>query len=350
MSERDAPGTANDLQRAEALCDLRRFGEARALLQRIVAADPDNDYAWCLISRTCYELDDYADGVAAANSALRIDPEEEWAHRLASLNLALLGDHRGAVEAANNAVRAAPHQWQTHAQMARALAFAGWDHATAAAAAWRAVELDPNATGAHLAVAIAARLRGDVPTARQACAKVLAIDPENIGGHTELAALETISGVPSPMQRASALSRLGTVMRIDPTRKESRENADGIVVGTLGRVTFFELVSLYAASVLIAGGAGWVDRSALAACVWPAGFLLQFWRGLPASLRPYVIATVRRRLAAAVLLGVAFVCCLVGAAVSDDLRNNALAAAVGATSLSALVQFAQLKLSDEPDL
>ncbi len=110
------------LGRAEALLELGRAGEARTLLQALLASAPENVYVWCLLSQACLGCEDPAAALDAASLAAGLDGDEEWAHRLRASALDQLGRGPDAVAAAEEAVRCAPHSWQTHACLADMLA------------------------------------------------------------------------------------------------------------------------------------------------------------------------------------------------------------------------------------
>ncbi len=73
-----------ELARASAMLDVRRFDEAAELLSRVVAAEPESSRAWCLMARARLGADRYTEAVTAANRAVALDPADEWPHRLAS--------------------------------------------------------------------------------------------------------------------------------------------------------------------------------------------------------------------------------------------------------------------------
>ena len=58
-----------ELARASAMLDVRRFGEASELLARVVSAEPECSRAWCLMARAHLGADRYTEAVTAANRA-----------------------------------------------------------------------------------------------------------------------------------------------------------------------------------------------------------------------------------------------------------------------------------------
>jgi predicted Zn-dependent protease len=92
-----------ELARASAMLDVKRFNEASELLARVVSAEPESSRAWCLMARAHLGADRYADATVAANRAVALDPGDEWPHRLASNALVHLGNFSGALRAAYEA-------------------------------------------------------------------------------------------------------------------------------------------------------------------------------------------------------------------------------------------------------
>ena len=89
-----------ELARASAMLDVKRFDEAAGLLARIVAAEPENSRAWCLMARAHLGADRYHEAIEAASRAVALHPADEWPHRLASNALVHLGNYSHALRAA----------------------------------------------------------------------------------------------------------------------------------------------------------------------------------------------------------------------------------------------------------
>jgi len=65
-----------ELARASAMLDVRRYAEASALLARIVSAEPDSGRAWCLMARAHLGADRYRDAIDA-NKDLQKQMQDE---------------------------------------------------------------------------------------------------------------------------------------------------------------------------------------------------------------------------------------------------------------------------------
>src|ERR1700761_2953964 len=73
-----------ELARADAMLDMKRYDQACGVLARLVAAEPENARAWCLLARAHLGAGRHQQAVDAANRAVSLDPSDEWPHRLAS--------------------------------------------------------------------------------------------------------------------------------------------------------------------------------------------------------------------------------------------------------------------------
>src|ERR1700749_4067055 len=73
-----------ELARADAMLDKKRYDQACGVLSRLVAAEPENARAWCLLARAHLGAGRHQSAVEAANRAVTLDPADEWPHRLAS--------------------------------------------------------------------------------------------------------------------------------------------------------------------------------------------------------------------------------------------------------------------------
>ena len=55
-----------ELARASAMLDVRRFDEASALLARVVSAEPESSRAWCLMARAHLGAERYTEAISAS--------------------------------------------------------------------------------------------------------------------------------------------------------------------------------------------------------------------------------------------------------------------------------------------
>src|SRR5262245_26176073 len=109
-----------DVAHAMVLLDLRRYDEAVTELVRIVAAEPADSTAWCLLAASYLGAGRYQEAAAAGTRAITLAPSDDWPYRLASTARRHLGDITAALAAANEACKLAPHEWRAHVCLAQA--------------------------------------------------------------------------------------------------------------------------------------------------------------------------------------------------------------------------------------
>ena len=210
----------SDLDRARALCQVRRYDEALAFARRAVAQDPTDVERHCLLASALYHLDRNTEALRAAESGVAQDPAEEWAHRLRALALLSLGRKRPALAAAEQAVRLAPMAPEAHAALAQAqLANGRRDEAERTAA--RCVELAPDHALGHNVRAVVLLGTKRWRDAELACRQALAIDPEHAAARHNL-------GVAVSRQKGrevEGVSHLTEAAKLDPRDRQSRDQA-----------------------------------------------------------------------------------------------------------------------------
>jgi tetratricopeptide (TPR) repeat protein len=342
------------LHRASALCDLRRYADALELLRAAIAADSQNASAWCLLVRAELGVNDVERGLQAARTAVSLAPEQSQPHLALSYALAVSADYEQAVRAAREAVRHAPHDGYAHAHLARvlvAVAKAGKKRAErrltleeAGSAARRAVELAPDDAESHLAAGAAAYAAGQGQEARDAFARALAIEPQNAVAHNELARLR----MPGRRQLldsealAEAAGGFATAVRADPRWEAAARNVDVALRTFLSRLAY--LIFLDAAFVARVGA----HSTQVASRAFPlillaiaARFAWRFVARLSQQLRRYIWevlsgpGAIRR---AAVVEAIAVVALIAGVVAPGSVRPGlagvaALAGLIGRVSL-----------------
>jgi tetratricopeptide (TPR) repeat protein len=228
-----------ELARASAMLDVRRFREASELLARVVAAEPESSRAWCLMARAHLGADRYADAVTAARRAVALDPADEWPHRLASNALVHLGKFADALRAAYEACKLAPSYWQTHVCVAQAaLAAQRFDIATEAAS--RARGLAPNEPDVHFLSGKVSLARGDLTEAREHQERALALDPAHSGAMNELGRIRL-----RRHDTAGAIRHFINAARATPDERIYSRNIDVVLLRTVSRTIYlFTLIAL----------------------------------------------------------------------------------------------------------
>jgi tetratricopeptide (TPR) repeat protein len=228
-----------ELARASAMLDVKRFEEASQLLARIVAAEPDSSRAWCLMARAHLGADRYTEAVTAANRAVSLDPADEWPHRLASNALVHLGDYPDALRASYQACRLAPGYWQTHVCVAQAaLAAQRLDVATEAAT--RARALAPNEPDVHFLSGKVSLARSELTDAREHQERALALDPAHSGAMNELGRIRL-----RRHDTAGAIRHFISAARATPDERIYSRNIDVVILRTVSRMIYvFTLIAL----------------------------------------------------------------------------------------------------------
>jgi tetratricopeptide (TPR) repeat protein len=228
-----------ELARASAMLDVRRFREASELLARVVSSEPESSRAWCLMARAHLGADRYADAVTAARRAVALDPADEWPHRLASNALVHLGKFAEALRAAREACKLAPSYWQTHVCVAQAaLAAQRFDVATGAATHARG--LAPNEPDVHFLSGKVSLARGDLAEAREHQERALALDPAHSGAMNELGRIRL-----RRHDTAGAIRHFISAARATPDERIYSRNIDVVLLRTVSRTIYlFTLIAL----------------------------------------------------------------------------------------------------------
>jgi tetratricopeptide (TPR) repeat protein len=332
-----------ELARASAMLDVRRFDEASQLLARVVAAEPESGRAWCLMARAHLGADRYAEAITAANRAVALEPGDEWPHRLASNALVHLGNYADALRAAHEACRIAPGYWQTHVCVAQA-ALAAHRLDIAADAAARARALAPSEPDVHFLSGKVSLARGDLAGAREHAERALALDPAHSGAMNELGRIRL-----RRHDTAGAIRHFISAARAAPDERIYSRNIDVVILRAVSRTIYmFTLVAL----ILI-----WVpatihmDRLPFtiglgALVVLTAGYFTWMVLRLPREARLMMRRTLRAPRVTAALatavggVGVAF--CIVAFSPATDLAQ-VLPVAVVITVGARLAAFAALR-------
>jgi Flp pilus assembly protein TadD len=323
-----------ELQRASALCDLRRYEEASEKLARVLAAAPDEGGGWCLLARARLGCGDNTGALEAARKALTLLPEEEWPHKLTSIALLHLGHNEEAIGAARECVRLAPMFWQAHAHLAETLATNKNKLPEALTAAQRAAALAPQEPGAHLAVGAVHAAAGQRVEAEAGFRRVLALAPNDPVAHNELARLQLRK---SRFGRAENLADAATGFRdalsADPRAAASRHNLDLVVRVFLSRVSYLVFLDAWLVGRALAASTSPAARLIpIALLLIPAQYAFRFVRRLEPQLRHYLWrVTVGRTLFIPICLqAVAILCLLYAAAAPNAERAHAAVAAFAA--------------------
>ena len=203
---------ARDLAQAKVLLDLRRFDEAASLLARVVAAEPQDSRAWCLLAAAYLGAGRYEEAAAAASRAIILAPSDEMPYRLASMAQRHLGQITAAVSSAIQACKLAPDEWRAYVCLAQAeLATMGFlaraelpkeaYFNAAELAAATAVRLAPHEPDVHFTAGQVSYARRKWKAARAHRERALALDPAHSGALNELGRISLRRGGNLPAAR-----------------------------------------------------------------------------------------------------------------------------------------------------
>jgi Flp pilus assembly protein TadD len=175
--------------RAAALFERIDPGKAAALLETVLAADPQSAEGWILMSRIRLVLDQAEHALDAAGKAIALVPEDPRPLAAASRALTLLGRHEEAVTLGYRAVIVDPKNPLWHDRVAWSLLAADRQIADAEQAARTAIGLDPNEAHYYFTHGMTLDSLGHADQARQALLISLRLEPENPVAQHRLAVL-----------------------------------------------------------------------------------------------------------------------------------------------------------------
>ncbi|MBR0681789.1 tetratricopeptide repeat protein [Roseomonas eburnea] len=179
VAYREAVAAKPDFAEAQAnlggaLADLGQAAEAEATLRRALALNSGLGLARHRLGDLLIGLGRMEEAQAALRQVVTQDPRAAAAWNSLGLALRALGRMADAANAFRSAIAAKPDLAQAHANLALLLA---WLDEPATEAAARAVALAPGDDHAHLAAAVAAAARGDVPAAQAASRQAVRLRP-----------------------------------------------------------------------------------------------------------------------------------------------------------------------------
>ncbi|MCK2213827.1 tetratricopeptide repeat protein [Actinomadura sp. ATCC 31491] len=209
--------TGESLERARTLLRLSRPADAERELRGVLATEPEQEMAHCLLALALISQGRAEEAAEEAREAVRLAPEHWYPHYVAGQVHLRSGRPDEAVRAAEAALAHAPEE------------SAGWEllaRAHAGAARWRpmaeaargGLAVDPeNADLAALASTAHTGL-GETGLARQAAGYALRLDPESANAHLASGRAALAAGEP----RAAA-EHFREVLRLDPGFDPARE-------------------------------------------------------------------------------------------------------------------------------
>jgi Flp pilus assembly protein TadD len=236
---------AEPLARIELMISLGRHEEALALLNPLVAAEPDNSYALCLTAQALLQLERPLLARQAAEAAIRSDPSAEWPLRLLSIALRESGDTARAVEVAADSVRMEPNLWEPRAILAIALSEVRGSRHRARRVAETAVTIAPQEPQTHFVVGLVADRLGRYGDAEAAYRRALQLNPQHAAARNNLSVILSRRGDYLGAAKGFTEAAVG-----DPRLAIARRNVDYVVIRMIQRA---QLVVMGAIFVAMAG-------------------------------------------------------------------------------------------------
>jgi tetratricopeptide (TPR) repeat protein len=252
---------------AEALLAVGRVDDARRQAVAVLAKEPENVEALCLLARCHQEADDYPPMLRAAEDALQVAPDEFQAHLLRSQALLQLDRYDEAVEAGANAVRLAEESAAAYVTYGCAL-FAANQRRRGWAALREAARLAPDWPTVHFVTGAIWHSTGHSRRARQAYERTLRLEADHEGARQGLGQLAMTGG-----RLGTAIGHLGSVAG-SPRAESAAPGVDRALRGVTGQALAIAwlvgLALMFAqypvawavAAVPVAGYALWVRRVA----------------------------------------------------------------------------------------
>ena len=167
------------IQEAETLLEMGLTDDAARLLERVLAAEPEDVRAMCLLSWVLLQRGDPEEALATADRAVATAPVLEWAQRMRGIALRALGEPERALEALRHAAGLDPEEWRPVREMADLLLADLNRVEEAAAAAEQLDRIAPELPGNHELWARIDLDRGRPVESEEHCRKFLAEEPQH---------------------------------------------------------------------------------------------------------------------------------------------------------------------------
>ncbi|GAB2461496.1 tetratricopeptide repeat protein [Jatrophihabitans fulvus] len=328
------------LAQAENLLELDRDAQARDVVTRLLAQEPDHPRALCLLARACLGTHDAAGAVRAAQAAARVAPHDDWPLRLEALAYSRLGDHAAARQAALRAVEVSPDDWRPHVVFAQVgLPVRSLECEPAARTA---VRLDPTNPDCHEVLGDVLLDRGRTREAAAAYRQALHLDPQHAGSRHGMALVHA-----RRRNIGRAAAGFAAAAAADPDDRMAAHNL--VVMGTRA----LQVVHLITWIAMVTGGRAALDTGRgvyavvgfLAAALALGAFVVVLWWGARPNTWRLARSVLRRQRSLAVwfaLLVLTLLLLGLGAVVPPGARAMVLGAATGTLFAATLVVVAMI--------
>jgi tetratricopeptide (TPR) repeat protein len=320
------------VERAETLCELRRFEEAISLLNSTLASFPDSVEAWAQLCIAHLDNDQPADALQAAIRAANLAPDAGVPQLLLSAALRRLGRTDEALLAARRAVNAEPDNWSCQLQLGIALLSARKVRQARLVAA-RVAAMAPHEPMSHLLLGDVARARRRYAEAEAHVRRALALDPASASTLSHLGLVELRRFGPlNPARLAHSAGRVADALRADARDTTIRDRLDSLLAQFLYVESTLVWLVCGVLRALSQNGSPAARAFPVALLAVPMIIGARTVRALPPAVRARLGTVLRERpIAAAVALEtLAIAAVLCAAAAPTGLRHGAVGTASGA--------------------
>lgn len=169
----------DELRKAEAALDVRRYDLAIEILHEMLRGHPENSAVFYTLARAHVYKKAYVEALRAVQESLRLDPGSSQSHTLHGNILSNMGRFNEAEAAYRASLALVPTNAYTHYMYAALLVDKRRDPARAYGHASKALELDPATALHHVTMAKILGLQKRFLEADLEFSRALGLDPEN---------------------------------------------------------------------------------------------------------------------------------------------------------------------------
>jgi tetratricopeptide (TPR) repeat protein len=242
---RDAETVTAAAARAEALLEVDRHAEAVPLLERALAAAPDDEWLLDLLAQAQLVVDPQA-ALETAGRLAQVDPQSHRGPLLTALAYGRLGDQWRRVESARRAVVQAPWHPAVQAYYAQSLVGRrGNALKEARAAAATAIELAPEDSIGYVTAGNVELGRGRVKEAEAYYRRALEVDPTSADAQAKVALIHGVQG-----RLNHAYGDVESLLRVDPRDPVARVVLDETIYATLVHLQWIVIAVAFLVGIL----------------------------------------------------------------------------------------------------
>ncbi|MET9290918.1 tetratricopeptide repeat protein [Streptomyces sp. NPDC003077] len=235
--------------RAEALVDLGRYDEAKAVLAARLQEDPTDLPGWLELTRCHLAAKETDQAVEASEEALKLAPEEYAALHMRARALRQAGRMEETGAALRQAIRVDPHRWTAYATLAEIQPWlSDGDRQEGLRFGREAVRLAPEEPLAYESLYKAALIAGDHEVGRWTLTELRRLDPTN----ALAVVMQTDDAVRSPGVKAAAAADLyADALTTVPDSPWLRGGLDGATYRLLRGTRWLALLCVAAAGAMV---------------------------------------------------------------------------------------------------